>query len=55
MKIGIQTTAKVGININLNQLIQKIKFVLSDAQTNGDLLYVLNFTDDDIYYRKKKS
>lgn len=30
------------------------KFVLSDIQTNGDLLYVLNFTDDDIYYRKKK-
>jgi hypothetical protein len=29
-------------------------FVLTDTQTNGDLLYVLNFTDDDIYYRKKK-
>lgn len=30
------------------------KFVPYATQTKGDLLYVLNFTDDDIYYRKKK-
>lgn len=32
----------------------KIKFILNEKITNGDLLGLIGFTDEDVYYQKKK-